>query len=92
MKALADSTWVSQQKIWWPRTSTSCAHPELRRPHLVHPIIFLPPGQTGGDPELGSEDRDWRPPKGRGGPPQSRDGGCTWNFVVSNSMLAAFNP
>ena len=50
-------------------------HPELRRPHLAHPIIFLTSGQTGGDPEQGSEDRDRMPPKGRGVSHQSRDWG-----------------
>ena len=33
-----------------------------------HPNVLLPPGQSGGDPEQGSEYRDRMPPKGRGVP------------------------
>ena len=53
-------------------------HPELRHLHLVHPIIFLPSGQTGGDQEQGSEDRDRIQPKGCGVTLQTRDRGSSF--------------
>ena len=50
-------------------------HPQLCRPHLVHPSVLNPSGHTWGDPEQSSEDRDRLPSKGRGVPPQSREWG-----------------
>ena len=48
-------------------------HPQICRPHRVHPYILNPPGQAWGDPEQGPEDCDRLPPKGRFVPPRSGD-------------------
>ena len=78
MKALTGSKWgFTTENLMAPNKAIVRHTLNYGTSHLVQPIILLPSGQTGGDPEQGSEDGDWMPPKACDVPPQSLDWGSS---------------